>query len=145
MPRAFALAGATTFGDRFAREQANLERANQPSRILPVDRLRRIRIERLETNEQFARAEMTEPFAQFAIRRRQRRESVSQRLDVKTAAADDDRVFAARLNLRNRIEREPAEFFRVHFFRQRNRADKWCGTFASVARSGLAVSKSSPR
>ena len=67
---------------------------------------------------------MTEPFAQFAIRRRQRRESVSQRLDVKTAAADDDRVFAARVNFLNRIKGEPAELFRVHFFRQRNSADQ---------------------
>ena len=40
-------------GDGLAREQANLERADQASRILPVDRLRRIRIELRETNEQF--------------------------------------------------------------------------------------------
>ena len=49
---------------------------------------------------------------------------MSQRLDVETAAADNNRAFTARSNLRNRIEREPAEFFRVHFFGQRNSADQ---------------------
>ena len=78
-------------------------------------------------------AELTQPFAQFRIRRRQRREPMSQRLNVKTAAADDDRRFSARCEFPRSPRARACEIFPRSFLRVSGTAPiKWCGTFASV-------------
>src|SRR5438270_7183519 len=52
-----------------------------------------------------------------------------QRLDVESAAADNDRQFSARMNLADRLQREVPKFFRIHLFQDRHRADEMMRNF----------------
>src|SRR5262249_55156831 len=82
-------------GCRFASKQTNLESAHEATPILHVDLLCRFRIEFDKLRAQFIQAHRIQFFTQLWIRRRQMRQPVGKRFDIKPASSHNDRESAA--------------------------------------------------